>query len=183
VVGPSSWWEKGKRVLWWLTWASMFRLSPRPLFAWRRFLLRAFGARIARGANVHGSCKIWAPWNLEMGEFSCLAFSVDCYSVARVSIEPHATVSQYAYLCTASHDITDPHMKLVAAPISVGRGAWVAAGAFVGPGVTIGEGAVVGARAVVMRDVEDWAVVVGNPARVIKRRELRSRERALDRLG
>ena len=51
--------------------------------------------------------------------------------------------------------------------------AWVCAGAMIGPGVTIGTGAVVGARASVFRDVGAWDVVVGNPARFIKRRVLR----------
>jgi putative colanic acid biosynthesis acetyltransferase WcaF len=55
-------------------------------------------------------------------------------------------------------------MRLVTAPIRIGPGAWVAAGAFIGPGVTVGDGAVVGAGAVVMRDVEPWTVVAGNPA-------------------
>ena len=57
--------------------------------------------------------------------------------------------------------------------ITIGSYVWIAAGAFIGPGVTIGDGAVVGARAVVTRDVEPWTVVAGNPARMIKRREIR----------
>ena len=65
-------------------------------------------------------------------------------------------------------------MELVTAPITVGAQAWVAADAFVGMGVTIGEGAVVGARAVVTRNVEPWTVVGGNPAKFIKKRELKS---------
>ena len=50
---------------------------------------------------------------------------------------------------------------------------WVSAKAFVGMGVTIGQGAVVGATASVYKDVEPWTVVGGNPARFIKKRELR----------
>jgi putative colanic acid biosynthesis acetyltransferase WcaF len=49
----------------------------------------------------------------------------------------------------------------------------VAAGCFIGPGITVGEGAVVGARSVVTKDVPDWTVVAGNPARFIKPRRLR----------
>jgi putative colanic acid biosynthesis acetyltransferase WcaF len=122
---------------------------------------------------VHPSTRIWAPWNLEMAEGSCLSFGVDCYCVAVVRIGAHATVSQYCHLCAAGHDISDPERRLVAAPITVGPGAWLFAGAFVGPGVTIGEGAVVAARAVIVRDVAAWTVVGGNPARFIKIRVLK----------
>ena len=173
-ASPLSRRNKLGRALWSVVWLLLFRPSPRPCFAWRRWLLRRFGARIGKGANIHASCRVWAPWNLEMGDSSCLAFAVDCYCVDRVRIGAHATVSQYSYLCTASHDIRDPHMRLVTAPIDIGDGAWVCAGVFVGPGVVLGEGAVAAARAVVVKDVEPWTVVGGNPAQFIGTRELRS---------
>lgn len=162
------------RVLWHFAWLLLFRPSPRLCFAWRRFLLRCFGARIGADVHVYPSAKVWAPWNLEMGDHSCLADDVDCYCADRIIIGPHATVSQYSYLCAAGHDISDPHMELIMAPIHIGAGAWVCAGAFVGQGVHIGDGAVVAARAVVVKDVEPWMVVGGNPAKVIKKRELRN---------
>jgi putative colanic acid biosynthesis acetyltransferase WcaF len=107
-----------------------------------------------------------------MGEYACLSEFVDCYCVDRIRVGAHATVSQYAFLCTASHDVQDPHMRLIKAPITIGDGAWVCAGTYVGMGITIGEGAVAAARAVVVKDVPPWTVVGGNPARFIKRREL-----------
>jgi putative colanic acid biosynthesis acetyltransferase WcaF len=165
--------NKVGRVLWRLVWLFLFRVSPRLCFGWRRFLLRCFGARIGAMAHVYPTTKVWAPWNLEMGDHSCLAGDVDCYCAGRITIGAHATVSQYSYLCAASHDICDRHMKLFTAPIRIGAGAWVCAGAFVGPGVCIGAGAVVAARAVVVKDVEPWMVVGGNPAKFIKKRELR----------
>lgn len=54
-----------------------------------------------------------------------------------------------------------------------GANAWVAGWSIVLPGVTIGEGAVVAAGAVVAKDVESWIVVGGNPAKFIKKRELK----------
>ena len=61
---------------------------------------------------------------------------------------------------------------LLRPPIKVGPEAWVCADAFVGPGVAIGEGAIRGARAVAMKDVNSWTIVVGNPARETKKREI-----------
>jgi putative colanic acid biosynthesis acetyltransferase WcaF len=169
---PLSWRNKLARAAWAMVWALLFRTSPGISFgsAWRRFLLRLFGAHIGRGATILPSCRVWAPWNLEMGDYSCLSHHVDCYSVDKIKIGSHATVSQYSFLCTASHDIADPHMRLIKSPIAIGEGAWVCAGAFVGPGVTVGEGAVAAARAVVVRDVEPWVVIGGNPAKLIKQR-------------
>lgn len=162
------------RVVWGVVWLLFFRPSPIPLHGWRRMLLRCFGARIGPGVHVYPSAKVWAPWNLEMGAHSCLSHHVDCYSVDKIRIGENVTVSQYAYLCAATHDIEDRQLELVTAPIRIEPSAWICAGAFIGPGRTIGEGAVVGARAAVFRDVEPWTVVGGNPARFLKNRVLRS---------
>jgi putative colanic acid biosynthesis acetyltransferase WcaF len=162
------------RFAWRVVWALLFRPSPVPLHAWRRGLLRLFGAQVGKGAHPYPACRVWAPWNLRMAEHSCLANGVDCYSVAPVTLGAHATVSQHATLCTATHDYEDPGFALVARPIAIEPYAWVAAGAFVGPGVTVGRGAVAGARAVVFKNVEPWTVVAGNPAIVIKHRRFRA---------
>ncbi len=109
-----------------------------------------------------------------MGDYSCLSENVDCYSVDKITIGKQVVVSQGAFLCCASHDISSQIMELTYKPITIKDNAWVAAEAFIGPGVNIGEGAVVGARAVVTKDVAPWTVVAGNPAKFIKKRVLRS---------
>lgn len=168
------WRNKAARALWGVTWLLLFRPSPVPCFAWRRLLLRGFGATLGPKVRIYPSCRIWAPWNLEVAEDACLAADVNCYSVARITIGARATVSQRAELVAAGHDIQDPHMALKAAPITIGPAAWVCSGAFIGPGITLGTGAVAAARAVVTRNVADWTVVGGNPAVVIKQRDLRA---------
>lgn len=107
-----------------------------------------------------------------MKDYACLASGVDCYNAALVELGVNATVSQRAFLCTASHNIRSSRHEQIERPIRIGDRAWVAAEAFVGPGVTIGEGAVVGARAVACGDVPPWTVVVGNPAKPLKKRTL-----------
>jgi putative colanic acid biosynthesis acetyltransferase WcaF len=164
------------RVLWKAVWLFLFRPTPRSFHAWRCMLLRTFGARLGEAVHPYPSARIWAPWNLEMGNHSCLSEDVDCYCVDKIRIGPHATVSQYSFLCTASHDYKDPAMPLVTAPITIGERAWIAADVFVAPGVTIGDGAVVTARSSVFSDVDSWTVAAGNPAKSVKKREFLFRE-------
>lgn len=162
--------NKAARALWGVAAPLLFRPTPKPLHGWRRAVLRLFGARIAPSAVIHPSVRIWAPWNLVMADHACLSPHVECYAVDRISIGARATVSQFAFLCTATHDADRPDMPLVTAPIVVEADAWVAADAFVGPGVRVGEGAVVGARSCVFRDVPAWTIVAGAPARFLRRR-------------
>lgn len=108
-----------------------------------------------------------------MDDHSCLGDWVDCYCVDKIRIGAHATVSQYSYLCTASHDYEQADLPLVSAPITIGERAWVTADVFVGPGVTIGEGAVVTARSSVFSDIPVWTVARGNPAVPVRARKLR----------
>ncbi len=168
---PYSLRQKLLRGLWDVVWLMFFRYSPRFCQAWRRFLLRCFGASIARDAHTHPSTRIWAPWNLRMEKCSTLSHHVDCYCVAPVTLSEYAIISQYSYLCTATHDFEQRGRPLVSKPITIGAGAWVCADVFVGPGVTVGEGAVVGARAAVFKDVEPWTIVGGNPSRFIRMRK------------
>lgn len=163
-----------KRMLWSICWTVLARPFPKSLAnTWKVFILRCFGAKIAKNAYVYSSANIFMPWNLIMEENSCLASGVDCYNAAPVIIKKYATVSQRAYLCTASHNISSSKHEQTEKPIIIESRAWVAAEAFVGPGVTIGEGAVVGARSAVFKDVAPWTVVGGNPAKYIKDRVIK----------
>lgn len=108
-----------------------------------------------------------------MAEYSCMDSYVDCYNVDMIKIGAHSTVSQKTFLCTASHDITNSKHPLITAPLIIEDQVWIAADAFISMGLTIGQGAVVGARAVVVKDVESWTVVGGNPAKFIKKREIK----------
>jgi putative colanic acid biosynthesis acetyltransferase WcaF len=153
-----------------MVWNTLYRFSPTMFHRWRCFLLRCFGGRVAASAYPYPRAKVWAPWNLTMEEHSCIADDVDCYCVAQIRIGAYATVSQYSYLCSASHDYRDLSMPLIVAPIVIEARAWVAADVFIGPGVRIGEGSVVGARSTVVHDVETWTIVAGTPARRIGER-------------
>lgn len=162
------------RILWGLAWLVLFRYTPTPFFWWRRAVLRVFGAKIGAGALPYPSVKIWAPWKLTMKDGSCLGPNVVCYCVGDIEIGEGVTVSQYSYLCTASHDYgtLDLPMPLLVAPIRIESHAWITTDVYIGPGVTIGKGAVVAARSSVVRDVAPWSIVAGNPAKKIGERRI-----------
>jgi len=162
-----------KRLVWSIIWFVFAKPLPRSLGnKWKIFLLRLFGAKISNRAVVYSSARIYAPWNLEMKEYSCLASEVDCYNVDMIIIGAHSTVSQKSYLCTASHDITKSNNPLITSPIIIKDQVWIGASVFVGMGITINTGAVVGATASVFKDVESWTIVGGNPAKFMKKREI-----------
>lgn len=159
------------RVLWGLVQATLFRWSPRPCHRWRAFLLRLFGADVTNRSRVYPKAKIWGPWNLVMEDYATIADDVDCYCVDRISIGAHTTISQYSYLCGATHDFDQSDFPLQPMPITIGSQVWVAADCFIAPGVTIGEGVVVGARSSVFSDLEPWTINAGTPAKKINDRQ------------
>lgn len=164
-----------QELLWRIAWgvgAVVFRLSPRWLYGFRRWLLRRFGATVGMHVHIYPTVKIQYPWLLEIGDYAAIGDGVRIYNLGPLRIGKRATISQMAHLCGGSHDYESPEMKLLRLPITIQEDSWVCADAFVGPGVTIGRGAVVGARAVVAKDVGPWSIVVGNPARQIGERKL-----------
>ncbi len=163
--------DMAKRAIWNICCVFLFRPFPTKLFSpWRNAVLRIFGAKIHPRAGVYSSAVIYSPWNLEMDDNAWIGPHAKIYNADKILLGKNVTISQYTYLCTASHNFNKRGFDLITAPIVVNDNAWVAAEAFVGMGVTIGEGAVVGARAAVFKDVEPWIVVGGNPASFIKKR-------------
>lgn len=163
--------EYAKRLAWSICFP-LFRFSPRRLFGWRNFLLKLFGAKIGARVHIYPSAIIYMPWNLTIADDSSIGEHAYIYNIGQITVGKCVTLSQRSHLCAGTHDYNDQALPLLKLPINVNDSAWVCADAFVGPGITIGVGAVVGARAVVVKNVGDWEVVVGNPAKKIKMRHI-----------
>ena len=157
-------------VLWQVVQSTLFALSPQPFFAWRRFLLRLFGAKIGRRVLLRPTVRVTYPWKTEIGDFSWVGDHVELYSLDFISIGSHSVISQRSYLCTGSHDMADLAFSYITAPITVGDQVWIASDVFVAPGVKVGRGAVVGARSTVLKDVPPAVVAIGEPARGVRDR-------------
>ncbi|WP_047549753.1 acetyltransferase [Methylotenera sp. G11] len=166
------------RVVWGVVYLMLFRSSPRPLHAWRSFLLRLFGAKVGSGCHVYPAVKIWAPWNLVLGDHVGVANGVNLYSMDKINVGDFAVISQGAHLCTGSHDYNSSNFQLITSPIAIGSRVWLCAESFVGPGVSIADGSVVAARSVVSKTInEPWLVWAGVP---VKQVGVRDKQRVLN---
>jgi len=124
---------------------------------------------ILKGASIGRDCNICAQTLIEddvvLGDRVTVKSGVQLWDGSRIEddvfIGPNATFTNDTYPRSKQHNVEF-------SGITIKRGASIGANATLLPGVTIGEGAMVGAGSVVTRDVPANAVVVGNPAEVIR---------------
>lgn len=155
---------------WIRSWGRRLMASPELLRQWRiQSSLRRRGTAIGEACFVADrSGFTGAPSLLSIGEGSFIG-RVKIGIHASVCIGSHVCINDDTELLTASHDVASPTWETITAPIVIEDHAWIAKRCIILPGVTVGMGAVVGAGAVVSKDVSPYSIVVGNPARPIKR--------------
>ena len=156
--------------LWWLVQATLFQWSPQFAYGFRATLLRAFGAKVGKGAVIRPSVTITYPWKLTIGDFVWVGDNAVLYTLGEIEIGANAVVSQNCYLCAADHDYTQADFPIRSRRIVIGAQAWLAADVFVAPGITIGSGAVIGARSSVFKDMPAGMVCFGYPCVPVKTR-------------
>jgi putative colanic acid biosynthesis acetyltransferase WcaF len=162
------------RLLWAVVYRLVFRCTFHNWYGLRAAILRSFGAKLGRNVRFRRTVKIEIPWNLLIGDDVSIGDEAILYSLGMIAIGNRSFLSQYAHLCAGTHDHTSPVYPLIREPITIGEDCWIAADAFVGPGVTIGDRTVLGARASAFSDLPPDVIAVGNPAKPIKPRELKT---------
>lgn len=131
----------------------------------RRIMLRCHGLDV--GAHSYGCFDpVRFPRGTRVGRYASIGPGVAAYRrnhpLDRLSLHPYFYNPQHGAKATAD---------VATAALDIGADAWIGAGAIILPGcLRIGRGAVVAAGAVVTRDVPDYALVAGNPARVVRYR-------------
>ena len=164
---------KIRRGIWQYLVKPCYRLIPGKRSCLRIAILRAMGAQIGKNCLIQQRVDILIPWNLTLSDCVVLAHDVRILNFTTVQIDSMTVISQYAHLCTGTHDTTHPHFPLVFNPIKISAESWVASGAFIGPGVTLGRGCVIGANSAVTKDMPEWAICAGNPCQRLKDRKIR----------
>lgn len=134
----------------------------------RRRNLTKKGASINENAEIGSITVTGKEKYLSVGAFSFLG-RAKLSLFEEISIGSKVSINDGVEILTGSHDVDDPHWKLLTRRVQIDDYAWIATGAIILPGVHIGRGAVIGAGAVVSKSVAPGAIVVGNPAKPISK--------------
>jgi len=131
------------------------------------------GSGVFIGRNTILSCK---NGDIIVEDGANIGFNCELFSASRVRVGKGTLLAAYCYLIGGDHEFSDPSVsvldqKRTSAGVDVGEGAWLGAGAKILDGVRIGNRAVVGAGAVVRHSVDDGAIAVGVPARIVGQRD------------
>lgn len=138
----------------------------------RRDFLRTFVAKLDEGAMINSPFYMEFANHLEMGVNSFINYDCIMLNNAMVKLGDNVLVGPKVSFYTAMHSIDAKQREqwlVYAKPITVEDNVWIGGSATILGGVTIGKNAIVGAGAVVTKDVEPNTIVVGNPARVLRK--------------
>src|ERR1035437_5729988 len=117
------WFDKGKSniivMLWFVVQHTIFKLSLHNMYGYRIFILRLFGCKIGKNVKIRRTCEITYPWKVIIGDNTWIDDEVLLYSLDKISIGSNCSISRRSFLCTGSHDIEDPHFRLIVKPIEV----------------------------------------------------------------
>ena len=121
--------------------------------------------QIGQWCYIGEGSRIWSAGRIDIGDRVMISHNVNIFDNLTHPVDPVLRHQHFRAIASVGH----PHrIDLGERPVRINDDAWIAAGAMVLRGVTIGKAAIVGAGAVVTHDVPPFAIVAGNPARVIR---------------
>lgn len=115
--------------------------------------------------------KLMRKKNISIGDNCAINAFVHIWGGGGVEIGNNVMIATHTSITTLTHDYNAESMrfsKIIAKPVNIKDNVWIGSNVVIMPGVTINMGAVVGAGAVVTKDVPENAIVIGNPARIVK---------------
>lgn len=150
----------------------------------REQLFRKLFGRIGKNPSIKPGFKCDLGINIHIGDNFLTNYNVMLLDMAPITIGDNVWIGPNTGIFAVAHPMEAAgrrEMLAIAKPVTIGDGAWIGGNVTVLMGVTIGKNAVIGAGAVVTHDVPENAVVVGNPARVVRYIENKSWNRFLTR--
>lgn len=142
-----------------------------PSHQFRKFFYRLAGVKIGKGSSIHMWANFFEPSNVTIGEDSILGDHIFLDGRDKIVIGSHTDIASQVLIYNSEHDLNSETFTARLEPVFIGDYVFVGPRATILPGVKIGKGAVVAAGAVVSKDVEDYQIVGGVPAKVIGERK------------
>lgn len=134
---------------------------------WSRLMKEIFKDRIGEGSRVMSPLTAVRPNNVSIGRNVIVMNGCLMMSAGGITIDDNVQIAANVQLISNNHDPYERNV-ITCRPVHICQGAWIGAGSTILPGVTVGRHAIVGAASVVTKDIPDYAVAVGSPAKVIK---------------
>lgn len=145
-----------------------------PFHSLRKFFYRLAGMRIGRGSTIHMFANLFQPKNIEVGEDTIIGNNAFLDGRTSLIIGNHIDIASEVMIYNSEHNIDSEDFHATEEAVEIGDYAFIGPRVIILPGVKIGRGAIVGAGAVVTKDVPDFAIVGGIPAKVIGERKLKN---------
>ncbi len=142
-----------------------------PFHTIRNFCYRSAGMKIGKNSTIHMWANFFEPRNIRIGEDTKIGDHAFLDGRAPLIIGNHTDIASYVMIYNSEHDLEDPYFRAILEPVEIGDYVFIGPRAIVLPGVKIGKGAVIAAGAVVTKDVKDFVIVGGVPAKPIGERK------------
>ncbi len=160
-----------KTVFWELVCFKLGIIGHIPSHFIRRFFYRLFGVKIGKGSALHMNTVFYYPPNITIGDDTIIGERAVLDGRDKLVIGSHVDMASEVMIYNGEHDVHDESFKAVNAPVKIEDYVFIGPRAIILPGVTIKKGAIVAAGAVVTKDVEEFKIVGGVPAKEIGERE------------
>ena len=144
-----------------------FNLAEPESEEYYKLMHELFNHQIGEKSSIRNPVTVVEPNKVKMGKNSIIMNNALLMASGGIEIGDCTMLAAHAKLISNDHDLYDRSI-LTMVPIKIGNHVWVGAGATILKGVTVGDHAIIGGGSVVTKDVPPYAVVVGNPAKVVK---------------
>ena len=134
---------------------------------WYALTKEQFHNQVGENTVVYSQLTVVLPKNVTIGSNCIIMDGVLMMGAGGITIGNNVNIGAHAKLISNNHDVYDRPV-LVVKPVTIKDWAWIGAGSTVLPGVTVGKYAILGADSVATKDIPDYVVAVGSPAKVIK---------------